>query len=101
MPASKQIPFSQLLKKFKHSMREKRIKQPRLILIIMANTHDAELNRGCVKDAKAVNKVFKDICKHIHFDFCAIEISGSNYNRENLKQAFSNIVLHNENDVTI
>jgi len=101
MPASKQKPFSQLLKDFKESMAERAVKQPRLVLIIMANTHDKTLNEGCVKDAKAVKKVFSDICRHIHFDLCVIEITGSNYNRYNLEQAVDSIILHNENDVTI
>ncbi len=57
-------------------MKERKKEQPRLVLIIMANTHDKELNKGCVKDAKAVRKVFADICRHIHYDFCHIEISG-------------------------
>ena len=71
------------------------------MLIVMANTHDKTLNKGCAKDAKAVQTVFKDICKHIHFDFCHIEISGSNYDRKNLGKAIDAIILHNENDVTI
>lgn len=102
MPASKQIPFSQLLEKFKKTMNGEKVKkQPRLVLIIMANTHDAALNEGCVKDANAVKKVFADICKHIHYDLCAIEISGHNYHRDNLIQAVDSIILHNENDVTL
>jgi hypothetical protein len=101
MPASKQKPFAQLLKDFKESMEERAPLQPRLVLIIMANTHDAHLNKACEKDAKAVRKVFADICKHIHFDLCAIEITGNNYNRYNLEVAVDSIILHNENDVTI
>ena len=101
MPATKQKPFPQLLTAFKNSMKEKKIKQPRLVLVVMANTHDKVLNKGCVKDAKAIQKVFAAICKHIHYDFCSIEISGSNYDRRNLAKAFNSIILHNENDVTI
>lgn len=101
MPASKQTPFPQLLQKFKYSMREKVKKQPRLVLIIFANTHDKQLNKGCVKDAAAIRKVFKELCEHIHFDFCAIEITGSNYRRDNVIKAVDAIILHNENDVTV
>ena len=101
MPATKQKPFSQLLTAFKNSMKERKVKQPRLVLIVMANTHDKIIHKGCAKDAKAVQKVFADICKHIHYDFCNIEISGSNYNRKNLGKAIDAIILHNENDVTI
>ena len=101
MSASKQKPFPQLLKAFKESMQERAPLQPRLVLIIMANTHDHTLNKACAKDAKAVRKVFADICKHIHYDLCAIEISGDNYRHDNLKAALSNIMLHSEDDVTL
>ncbi len=102
MPAKKKIPFPQLLENFKQSMLEDRtVKQPRLILIVMANTHDALLNKGCVKDAKAVKKVFKAICRHIHYDLCPIEISGPHYHRDHLGQAIDNIVLRTENDVVL
>jgi len=102
MPASKKILFSQLLEKFKKTMDGHKLKkQPRLVLIVMANTHDALLNIGCVKDAKAVKKVFAAICKNIHYDLCAIEISGQHYHRDHLEQAIDSIVLHNENDVAL
>ena len=75
-------------------MKGKKVIQPQLVLIVMANTHDKTLNKGCVKDAKAVQKVFADICKHVHYDFSSIEISGSNYNRKNLFTAIDSIKLH-------
>ncbi|MDQ6757459.1 MAG: caspase family protein [Bacteroidota bacterium] len=101
MPTNKQKSFSQLLEIFKSSMKERAVQQPRLVLITMANTHDALLNKACQKDANSIKKVFANICKHIHFDLCAIEISGQNYHRENLKKAISSIVLHSADDVTV
>ena len=101
MPANKQKPFSQLLETFKRTMRERVLKQPRLVLIIMANTHDAHLNKACSKDAKSIKKIFANICNHIHFDLCAIEISGQNYHRKNLEQAVDSIILHSADDVTV
>jgi len=101
MPAIKQKPFSQLLKAFQKSMEEREPLQPRLVLIIMANTHDPHLNKACEKDAGAIHKVFTDICDHIHFDLCAIEIAGSHYNRKNLKKAVDKIILHSEDDVVL
>lgn len=82
-------------------MEEREPLQPRLILIIMANTHDHTLNKACEKDARAIHKVFDDICKHIHFDLCAIEIAGSNYNSKNLFKAIKSIQLHSESDVVL
>lgn len=101
MTTNKQKPFSELLETFKSSMRERAVQQPRLVLITMANTHDALLNKACAKDANSIKKVFAKICKHIHYDFCEIEISGHNYHRYNLKHAISSIVLHSADDVTV
>lgn len=101
MSVNKQKPFLELLERFKSSMCERAVQQPRLVLITMANTHDALLNKACSKDANSIKKVFAKICKHIHFDFCEIEISGQNYHRENLKHAISSIVLHSADDVTV
>ena len=102
MPASKQKPFPELLEKFKTRTKHKKVvKKPRLILMIMANTHDPELNKACAKDVRAVKKAFTEICKHIHYEFITIEISGDNYNGDNMYSAITNFDLSSESDVAI
>ncbi len=96
-----QKPFTELLDAFKESMQERAPLQPRLVLIIMANTHDATLNEACLKDARSIKNVFAEICKHIHYDLCAIEITGDNYHRKNLEDAVEAIILHSADDVTL
>jgi len=61
--------------------------KPKLILIIMANTHDKELASGCVQDVKNVRKIFKKIASHSGFTYCEMEISGNDYSGDNLKGA--------------
>ena len=62
MPKSSQVTFTTQLKKFKENIFELRTaKKDRLVLIIMSNTHDPALCTGCVKDAAAIKKVFKEM----------------------------------------
>lgn len=101
MTAKKTSPFAARLDKFKKSLgKDKSGEHPRIILLMMANTHDPEIARGCAKDVKGVRKVFKHICKHTDFGYFEIEISGNNYNRQNLLKAISCIEPYNK-DVTI
>lgn len=102
MPEKKKRPFPELLKKFKEKTKANyAVRKPRLILIIMANTHDPELNTACKKDARTVKKVFADICKHIHFEFICIEISGEHYNGKNMQSAITNFNVSTESDIAI
>jgi hypothetical protein len=94
MPAVRQIPFTQLLKNFKKSLSGKRAgTRPRLILIIMANTHDKTLSKACKKDADGIRTVFKNVSAHFTFDFYSIEISGKQYMWENLDKAIACIPM--------
>lgn len=86
--------FRKLLQKDRSGLK------PKLIFIVMANTHDPEIAKGCAKDVKAMRTVFKNICRHTDFGFCDITISGKDYNRENLLEAIDSIEPFN-NDVTL
>lgn len=100
MTESHQRNFTRLLKTFKEKIDKLRAaKKNRLVLIIMANTHDPLLSIGCVKDADAVKNTFKTICSDTDYNFCSIELSGENYSRENLLKAIDSMGLYN--DVTV
>lgn len=80
MPSSKQPPFTKVLKNFQKSFSvQKTGVTGRLILIIMANTHDEILSKDCEKDMNGIKAAFKNICEHFNFEFCCIEISGRYY----------------------
>ena len=96
MSESQEVNFTTQLETFKEKIVDlKADKKNRLILIIMSNTHDPELSIGCAKDTTAVRKTFKEICGHIGYQFCSIEISGDNYSSKNLLATFDNIGLYN------
>lgn len=102
MPERKKKTFPELLKKFKERTKANYFaKKPRLILIIMANTHDPELSTACKKDVRKVKQVFADICKHIHFELITIEISGDHYNAKNMHSAINNFKISTDNDIAI
>lgn len=102
MPAAKQPPFSYLLKNFTKSLSGKREgTPPRIVLVIMANTHDKTLSKECKKDMNTVRTVFKSICKYFKFDFCSIDIAGKNYSWDNLDKAFDAIPIPGKDDVMI
>ncbi|CAN5186432.1 hypothetical protein BH09BAC2_BH09BAC2_12890 [soil metagenome] len=100
MSVSRNLNFATQLKNFKEKIEDlKAAGKNRLVLIIMSNTHDPALCTGCVKDAAAVRKTFKEICEHIGYRFCSIEISGINYSSKNLEKTFDSMGLYN--DVTV
>lgn len=100
MKESIDLNFITQLRTFKEKIKGlKAAKKNRLVLIIMSNTHDPEISKGCVKDAAAIKKTFKEICEHIGYQFCSIEISGSNYSDKNLQKTFDRMGLYN--DVTV
>lgn len=100
MKESPKVNFTTQLKTFKEKINKlKTANKNRIVLIIMSNTHDPTLCKGCEKDAAAVSAAFKEISEHIGFQFCSIELSGKNYNRENLFKTFDNMGLYN--DVTV
>jgi hypothetical protein len=102
MPPLKQVRYTKLLKDFKESMsRLNDDPTPRLILIIMANTHDSLLSKECEHDAKKIRSIFKNISEHFKFNFSSIEISGNHYHYDKLDKAIDSIQVSNENDVIL
>ncbi len=92
MAANTQATYSSLLERFvKQNTVQRSALSPRLILIMMANTHDPLLAECCVKDVKAVRKAFMDICRQAKLGYVEIEISGDNYNRDNLWEVIDKI----------
>lgn len=77
----------------------KTAKKERLVLIILSNTYDPVLKKGCEIDSVAVKNTFQKICENAGYQFCCIEISGKNYSSKNLFKAFR--CMGHFNDVTV
>jgi hypothetical protein len=72
----------------------------KLILIVVANTHDPEIAKGCEADVRSIRNIFKHLCEHTHYVFCEIVISGKDYSRKNIFAAIDALEPL-DNDVTI
>lgn len=93
MPVAKKTPALPQLKAFKKKLAAKQKgRQPRLILIIMANTLDKTLGPACKQDMKAVQTVFKNISRHFKFPFCSIEIAGKHYSWKSMDKVLDAIL---------
>lgn len=102
MATKKIMSFSKRLADFKGSMLEQSGKsQPRIILVMMADTSDKTLKVACEKDVKIIRNTFKAICKHIDYDLSSIEITGKDFGFGNLLDAKDAIVLHHADDVIL
>lgn len=100
MPVIKSENFSTTLKKFKTKLDGFRTaKKERLVLIILSNTHDPVLCKGCEIDAVEIKNTFQKICEHTGHQLCCVEISGKNYSSKNLFKAFDS--MGTENEVTV
>jgi Caspase domain len=88
MPKEPQAAFTAILDKFKvKQYKAFQSLQPKLILIIMANTLDKELAAGCEQDVKRIRKMFKKICAHSQYTYLEIVITGDFYHTANLSAA--------------
>jgi hypothetical protein len=96
MPLKKQKPFSELLIKFKKSLSSKKKEAvPKIILIILANTHDKILSKDCEKDMRSVKTAFKKVADHFDVAFFSIQVAGKHYKWENLITAIDAIEINN------
>jgi hypothetical protein len=96
-----QAAFEERLDHFKQLLnKDPSGQKPKLILIVVANTHDPEIAKGCEADVRSVRNVFQHLCQHTHFVFCEMVISGIDYSRKNIFAAIDAIEPF-DNDVTI
>jgi hypothetical protein len=92
MPKDSQAAFTAILDKFK--VKQDKVfqsLQPKLILIIMANTLEKDLAAGCEQDVKRIRKIFKKICAHSQYTYLEIVITGDFYHTSNLMAAIKKL----------
>jgi hypothetical protein len=72
----------------------------KLILVIVANTNDAEIGKGCRQDIKSIRHMFKKLCKHMDFACLELLVMGHNYSKKNVLDAIS-ILKPDGNDIVV
>lgn len=63
--------------------------ETKLILIIVANTLDSKIGKGCVLDIENVQSTIRRISKYIDFKLVELVIEGKNYNDANVLSALN------------
>jgi hypothetical protein len=96
----KQAPFEERLNQFSLLNKNRSGQKPKLILIVVANTHDPEIANGCAVDVRSIREVFQHLCRHTHYELCEMLIADIDYSRENILAAI-NAVEPSGDDVTV
>jgi hypothetical protein len=97
----KQLPFQKRLNDFKDLLSQHRSEQKsKLILLVVANTHDPEIAKGCAIDVRSIREVFQHLCQHTHYELCEMVVSGTDYSRTNILAAIDAVEPSGE-DVTV
>jgi hypothetical protein len=101
MPGKPIDVFSMQLKKFTNKMKKDELEgRPKLILVIVANTKDPEIGKGCREDIKSIRLMFDKLADHMKFNFLELVVAGKEYSKENVQEAI-NLLSPGNNDIVV
>lgn len=72
----------------------------KLILLIIANTKDPDIGKGCRQDIRSIRQMFKKLSTHMEFPFVEFVVMGKDYSRQNVQLAMD-AVKPDDNDVVV
>jgi hypothetical protein len=98
----KSIPsFEEQKKKFTNAMNKvEQVVKTKLILVIVANTIDPEIGKGCSEDIRSIRQMFQQLSEHMEFNFLELLVQGKDYSRQNIFDAIS-ILTPGNNDIVV
>ena len=85
---------------FEEMSKAEKILKTKLILIIVANTIDPEIGKGCEKDIKSIHHMFSELSEYMDFNFLQLLVQGADYNKENILDAIE-ILTPGSNDIVV
>jgi len=91
------------LKKKKFTEQQQNLeKEPttKLFLLIVANTKDPEIGKGCRQDIKSIRQMFKKLSNHMKFDFLELVVMGADYSKKNVQEAIDTLIP-GSNDIVV
>jgi Caspase domain len=101
MPAKLKNTFLQKKKVFiKKQGAPEKVPVTKLILVIVANTHDPVIGKGCRIDIKSIRQMFKKLCHHMKFEFIELLVMGAHYSKKNVTDAIDSL-KPDDNDVVV
>jgi hypothetical protein len=81
----KDVSFSQQKKQFAEKMAAvEEVARTKLILVVVANTLDTTIGKGCVADMESVRHIFKKLSDEMKFNFIELLVQGKDYSKENI-----------------
>ncbi len=98
----KSIPsFEVQKKKFTGKMNQvEKVVKTKLILVIVANTIDPEIGKGCIEDIKSIRHMFEELSAHMEFNFLELLVQGADYSKQNILDAIE-ILTPGNNDIVV
>lgn len=72
----------------------------KLILVIVANTRDPEIGKGCRKDIKSIRHMFEELSKHMKFSFLDLVVAEADYSKKNILNAIE-MLTPGYNDIVV
>ena len=72
----------------------------KLILVIVANTLDPEIGKGCREDIKSIRHMFKELSHHMKFNFLELLVHEEDYSKKNVQDAIK-ILTPGNNDIVV
>lgn len=105
MPNHKQLgnikSFSAQKKLFAELMsKPEKIARTKFILLIVANTLDPTIGKGCKQDIDAVRHLFEKLSVEMEFNYIELIIQGEDYGKENILGAI-NMLTPGSNDIVV
>ncbi len=72
----------------------------KFILIIVANTLDPTIGKGCAEDINSVRHMFEKLSVEMNFNFIELIVQGEDYGKENILGAID-ILMPGNNDIVV
>lgn len=93
--------FSKQKKQFVEKMSQHEdVARTKLILLVVANTLDPTIGKGCVTDLRSVRHMFKKLSDDMEFNFIELIIQGEDYGKENILGAID-MLTPGSNDIVV
>lgn len=101
MPGKPKDSFALLKKNFTDKINQvEKIVRTKLILVIVANTIDPEIGKGCREDIKSIRHMFQKLSHHMKFNFLELVVMEADYSKKNVQDAID-ALTPGSNDIVV
>ncbi len=72
----------------------------KLILVVVSNTLDPEIGKGCGEDIKSIRSMFKALSQQMKFNFLELVVAGADYAKKNIFDTIE-VLTPGPNDIVV